>query len=95
MSATHSTGRTYQSLLITSLPFGATPGQVALAWLLAQKPWIGPIPGTRKLARLEENSAAAYLNLSGHDLLKIDRTASAISVQGARLPQAVLKLTNG
>jgi aryl-alcohol dehydrogenase-like predicted oxidoreductase len=73
----------------------ATPAQVALAWLLAQKPWIVPIPGTRKLARLEENLAAASLELSAHDLAEIDRAASAIPIHGARLPEAVLKWTHG
>jgi aryl-alcohol dehydrogenase-like predicted oxidoreductase len=73
----------------------ATPGQVALAWLLAQKPWIVPIPGTRKLERLEENLGAASVELSDADLREIDEAASRITVQGARLPEAVLKLTNG
>jgi aryl-alcohol dehydrogenase-like predicted oxidoreductase len=68
---------------------------VALAWLLAQKPWIVPIPGTRKLARLEENLNAVSLELTSQDLAEIERTASAIQIQGARLPEAVLKLTNG
>jgi len=74
---------------------GATPAQVALAWLLAQKPWIVPIPGTRKLVRLEENLAAASLDLTERDLTEIERAASSIQIQGARLPEAVLKLTNG
>jgi aryl-alcohol dehydrogenase-like predicted oxidoreductase len=74
---------------------GATPAQVALAWLLAQKPWIVPIPGTRKLARLEENLNAVSVELTPQDLAEIERAASAIPIQGARLPEAVLKLTNG
>jgi aryl-alcohol dehydrogenase-like predicted oxidoreductase len=74
---------------------GATPAQVALAWLLAQKPWIVPIPGTRKVFRLEENLAAVAVSLSKQDLAEIDRAAAAIQIQGARLPEAVLKLTNG
>jgi aryl-alcohol dehydrogenase-like predicted oxidoreductase len=74
---------------------GATPGQVALAWLLAQKPWIVPIPGTTKLARLEENIGAASVALTGAHLAEIDDAASKITVQGARLPEAVLKLTHG
>lgn len=74
---------------------GATPGQVALAWLLAQKPWIVPIPGTRKLARVEENLAAVSVDLTEQDLTEIDHGASAIQIQGARLPEAVLKLTHG
>jgi len=72
----------------------ATPGQVALAWLLAQKPWIVPIPGTRRLERLEENLGAASVQLTDADLREIDDAASRITVQGARLPEAVLKLTN-
>jgi aryl-alcohol dehydrogenase-like predicted oxidoreductase len=71
----------------------ATPAQVALAWLLAQKPWIVPIPGTTKLHRLEENIGGAELNLSPEDLAEIDREASKIEVQGERLPEAVLKMT--
>jgi len=72
----------------------ATPGQVALAWLLAQKPWIVPIPGTRRIERLEENLGAASVELTDADLREIDEAASRIAVQGARLPEAVLKLTN-
>ena len=72
----------------------ATPAQIALAWLLAQKPWIVPIPGTRKLERLEENIGAASVELTDADLREIDDAASRITVQGARLPEAVLKLTN-
>ena len=72
----------------------ATPAQIALAWLLAQKPWIVPIPGTRKLERLEENIGAASVELTDADLREIDEAASRITVQGARLPEAVLKLTN-
>nr|MCB7500244.1 aldo/keto reductase [Enterobacter roggenkampii] len=71
----------------------ATPAQVALAWLLAQKPWIVPIPGTTKLHRLEENLGAIDLELSAADLVEIDVEASKIEVQGARLPEAVLKMT--
>lgn len=65
----------------------ATPGQVALAWLLAQKPWIVPIPGTRRLERLEENAAAADLALSEDDLREIRSTVSEIEVAGARYPE--------
>ena len=72
----------------------ATPAQIALAWLLAQKPWIVPIPGTRKLERLEENVGAASVELTDSDLREIDEAASRITVQGARLPEDVLKLTN-
>jgi aryl-alcohol dehydrogenase-like predicted oxidoreductase len=72
----------------------ATPGQIALAWLLAQKPWIVPIPGTRRLERLKENLGAASVALSEADLREIDAAASRITVRGARLPEEVLKLTN-
>jgi aryl-alcohol dehydrogenase-like predicted oxidoreductase len=72
----------------------ATPAQIALAWLLAQKPWIVPIPGTRKLERLEENIGSASVELTDVDLRDIRDAASQIAVQGARLPEAVLKLTH-
>jgi aryl-alcohol dehydrogenase-like predicted oxidoreductase len=72
---------------------GATPAQVALRWLLAQKPWIVPIPGTTKLHRLEENLGAVDLDLSAADLAEIDAEAAKIEVQGDRLPEAVLKMT--
>jgi aryl-alcohol dehydrogenase-like predicted oxidoreductase len=65
----------------------ATPAQIAIAWLLGQKPWIVPIPGTTKLHRLEENLGAANVDLTGDDLAEIERTASAITVQGARYPE--------
>ena len=71
----------------------ATPAQVALAWLLAKKPWIVPIPGTTKLARLEENITAANVALSPEDLRDIESAASKIPVQGARYPEALEKLT--
>jgi aryl-alcohol dehydrogenase-like predicted oxidoreductase len=72
---------------------GATPAQVALAWLLAQKPWIVPIPGTTKLHRLEENLGAVDLELTASDLDQINAGASKIKVQGERLPEALLKMT--
>jgi aryl-alcohol dehydrogenase-like predicted oxidoreductase len=72
---------------------GGTPAQIALAWLLAQKPWIVPIPGTTKLHRLEENLGAANMQLTTEDLRDIDAAASKIEVQGARLPEAVLKMS--
>ena len=72
---------------------GATPAQVALAWLLAQKPWIVPIPGTTKLSRLEENLGAMNLELTENDLQEIQVEASKITVQGERLPEAALKMT--
>ena len=71
---------------------GATPAQVALAWLLAQEPWIVPIPGTRKLARLEENLVAADIELTSGDLAEIETASAAIAVQGARYPEALERL---
>ncbi len=71
----------------------ATPAQIALAWLLAQKPWIVPIPGTRKLQRLEENIGAVAVELTADDLREIDSTASAIEVQGARYPEEMERRT--
>ncbi len=71
----------------------ATPAQIALAWLLAQKPWIVPIPGTRKRHRLDENLGAAAVELTPDDLHEIEAAASKIAVQGARLPEAILKLS--
>ena len=70
----------------------ATPAQIALAWLLAQKPWIVPIPGTRRLERLEENIGAASIVLTPDDLREIDAAASRIRVQGERYPDALQKL---
>ncbi|MFJ4143624.1 aldo/keto reductase [Pseudomonas sp. NPDC089734] len=71
----------------------STPAQIALAWLLAQKPWIVPIPGTTKSHRLEENLGAVDLVLTSQDLDRIDREVSRIQVQGERLPEAALKMT--
>jgi aryl-alcohol dehydrogenase-like predicted oxidoreductase len=71
----------------------ATPAQIALAWLLAQKPWIVPIPGTTKLARLEENIGAAAIELTSDDLREIDSAASQITVQGARYPEHIEQMT--
>ncbi len=70
----------------------ATPAQIALAWLLARKPWIVPIPGTTKLHRLEENVGAAAIELTPDDLREIDRAASEIAVQGARYPAHLQQL---
>jgi aryl-alcohol dehydrogenase-like predicted oxidoreductase len=70
----------------------ATPAQIALAWLLAQKPWIVPIPGTTKLHRLEENLGGASVELSPEDLRKLDAAASKIAVQGARYPEELQKM---
>jgi len=72
----------------------ATPARIALAWLLAQKPWIVPIPGTTKLSRLEENVGALAVELTAADLRQIDETASKIPVQGARYPEEFQKLVN-
>lgn len=71
----------------------ATPAQMALAWLLAQKPWIVPIPGTTKLHRLEENIGAVAVELTSDDLREIDRAASKITVQGARYPEKMEQMT--
>jgi aryl-alcohol dehydrogenase-like predicted oxidoreductase len=70
----------------------ATPAQIALAWLLAQKPWIVPIPGTTKLHRLDENIGAVYIELSAEDLRSIESAVSAVTVQGARYPEHLQKL---
>ena len=72
----------------------ATPGQIALAWLLAQKPWIVPIPGTRRLERLDENIGAASVSLTPDDLSEIESAASKITVQGARYPEELERMTN-
>jgi aryl-alcohol dehydrogenase-like predicted oxidoreductase len=72
---------------------GATPAQVALAWLLAQKPWIVPIPGTTKLARLEENIGAVAVGLEADDLREIEDAAAKITVRGARYPDELMKLS--
>ena len=71
----------------------ATPAQIAIAWLLAQKPWIVPIPGTTKLHRLDENIGAVKVELTPDDLREIEDAAAKVQVQGARLPEAVLKMT--
>ena len=70
----------------------ATPAQIALAWVLAQKPWMVPIPGTTKVHRLEENLAAVNVELTPEDLREIDQASSAIAVQGARYPEELQKL---
>jgi len=71
----------------------ATPAQIALAWLLARKPWIVPIPGTTKLSRLDENIGAVAVEVTSDDLREIDRAASTIAIQGARYPEALEKRT--
>ncbi len=72
---------------------GATSGQIALAWLLAQKPWIVPIPGTRRLERVEENIGAAEVHLSADDLRDIENAASHVAIQGARYPEHLERMT--
>src|ERR1700683_4002090 len=72
----------------------ATPAQIALAWLLAQKPWMAPIPGTTKLSRLEENIGALSIRLSSADIHEIDSAASTVEVRGARYPEALQKLVD-
>jgi aryl-alcohol dehydrogenase-like predicted oxidoreductase len=72
---------------------GSTPAQVALAWLLAQKPWIVPIPGTTKQHRLEENLGAVNVALTENDVKQIDEASSKLKLEGARLPEAALKMT--
>ncbi len=71
----------------------ATPAQIALAWLLAQEPWIVPIPGTTKLQRLQENLGAVSVELTAEDLHEIDTAESKITLQGTRLPESALKMT--
>ncbi len=70
-----------------------TPAQIALAWLLAQKPWIVPVPGTRRLERLDENIGAASVALTPGDLREIEDAASGIEVQGARYPEHLERMT--
>ena len=72
---------------------GATPAQIALAWLLAQKPWIVPIPGSRKLERLDENIGAQVVALTPDDLREIESAISKIAVQGDRYPDELKKMT--
>jgi aryl-alcohol dehydrogenase-like predicted oxidoreductase len=71
----------------------ATPAQIALAWLLAQKPWIVPIPGTTKIHRLEENIGSASLELTSGDLEEINAAASKIPIRGERLPESILRMS--
>jgi aryl-alcohol dehydrogenase-like predicted oxidoreductase len=71
----------------------ATPAQIALAWLLAQKPWIVPIPGTTKLSRLDENIGSVAIKLTSDDLREIDNAASKITVQGDRYPEHLQRMT--
>jgi aryl-alcohol dehydrogenase-like predicted oxidoreductase len=71
----------------------ATPAQIALAWLLAQKPWIVPIPGTTKLERLEENIGASEIQLAPDDLREIDRIGADVTIHGARYTEELQRLT--
>ena len=70
----------------------ATVGQVALAWLLAQKPWIVPIPGTRRLQRLDENLGSADLNLTPEDMAELGSASASVQVQGDRYPEAMQRM---
>ena len=70
----------------------ATVGQVALAWLLAQKPWIAPIPGTRRLERLDENLGSTSLELTAEDLVELGEASASVQVQGDRYPEAMQKM---
>ena len=72
----------------------ATPAQIALAWLLAQKTWIVPIPGTTKLHRLEENLGALNVKLSTEDMTKINNAVSKINIQGSRYPESTQRMIN-
>jgi len=79
---------------VIARPKKATPAQIALAWLLAQRPWIVPIPGTTRLSRLEENNGAAAIKLTPDDLREINSAASQIAVQGARYPEHIEQMSN-
>ncbi len=80
-------------LVVIATHKGATPAQIALAWLLAQKPWMVPIPGTTKIHRLEENLGAVDVELTAEDLQQIEDAAAKITIEGARYPEAVEKMT--
>ena len=73
---------------------GATPGQIALAWLLAQRPSIVPIPGTRRLSRLDENLGSAELELTADDLAELDEASTQVKVVGDRYPEAMQRMVN-
>ena len=72
----------------------ASPAQIALAWLLAQKPWIAPIPGTTKLTRLEENIGSTRVQLTANDLRDLDTATAQITVEGDRYPQELERMTD-
>ena len=78
----------------TGEKYGATPAQIALAWLLAQKPWIVPIPGTRKISRLNENLGAVDIELSPDDLKEFEAALAKIEIQGERYPEDLTRMTN-
>ena len=71
----------------------ATPAQIAIAWLLAQKPWIVPIPGTTKLERLEENMGSVDMELTADDIREIESATATITVQGDRYPEELMRMT--
>jgi aryl-alcohol dehydrogenase-like predicted oxidoreductase len=90
------TNRAFVDLLSTiAEEKNATPAQIALAWLLAQKPWIVPIPGTTRLSRLEENIGAVGIELTAADLRTIDETSSKIKAEGDRYPAELAKQLTG
>ncbi|MNT59327.1 putative oxidoreductase YdbC [compost metagenome] len=76
-------------LKVIAIDKEATPAQIALAWLLGQKSWIVPIPGTTKIHRLQENISASYIRLSAADMEQIEQATSKITIQGARYPEAL------
>jgi aryl-alcohol dehydrogenase-like predicted oxidoreductase len=73
---------------------GATPGQIALAWLLAQRPSLVPIPGTRRLSRLDENLGSAELTLTVEDLAELDQASTEVKVVGDRYPESLQRMVN-
>jgi aryl-alcohol dehydrogenase-like predicted oxidoreductase len=79
---------------VTAAQLGATPGQVALAWLLVQKPWIVPIPGTRRIERLQENLSAAELDLSPEDVAELSAASESVTVRGDRYPESMQALVD-
>jgi aryl-alcohol dehydrogenase-like predicted oxidoreductase len=92
--AARKTNRTLvESLVGIGARKGATPAQIALAWLLARKPWIVPIPGTRRMERLDENLGSLVVKLTADDLREIEAMSSAFKVQGDRYPEDVMKLS--
>ncbi len=82
-----------EKLTLMGKSIQASPAQIALAWLLAQKPWIVPIPGTTKSSRLNENIAATFIKLSPEELYTLDELARSVQIIGARYPEAAMKMT--